>query len=98
MLACLKRFLAALWGKTQSPVAIRVTAPGAHITRVSVDAAKCLAHEWCVHVCPEVSEFRDGSAHVRSEASKYFVSKKAEILRAEAECPVEAIKVDVDDA
>jgi len=96
MLAFLKRFLTALRGK--SPVVTRATAPEAQITRVSVDAAKCLAHEWCVHVCPEVFEFRDGSAHVKNDAFKYFASKKAKILRVEAECPVEAIKVDVENA
>jgi ferredoxin len=65
---------------------------------VTVDAAKCLAHEWCVHVCPKVFEFRDGSAHIKNDAFKHFESRKVEILRAEAECPVDAIKVDVEDA
>lgn len=70
------------------------TLPTVRISGVSVDPTTCLAHEWCVHLCPQVFELRDGSARPTSDAASYFESHNAQILRAEAECPVEAIKVE----
>lgn len=69
--------------------------PRPTVLSVSVDPSKCLAHEWCVHLCPGVFEFRDGSAQVKVDAAAYFVSHGAQIVRAGRECPTEAIRVQV---
>ena len=76
----------------------RHLAEGARITAVSVDSTLCLAHEMCIHLCPQVFEFRDSSAHVKPDAASYFESRSAQILAAEENCPVEAIRVEVDEA
>jgi ferredoxin len=93
-----KRWLAALRQRRSQPEVLRRVTANARITAVSVDPAKCLAHEWCVHVCPEVFEFHGTSARVRPGAAGYFDSHKAQILRAEDECPVQAIRVKVEGA
>lgn len=91
MWSAVKRWLATCWRGKPQPVTDRVIG-------VSVDPAKCLAHEWCVHLCPEVFEYRDGSAQVRASAESFFDSRSPQILRAERECPTEAIRVRVEKA
>lgn len=65
------------------------------IVGVSVDPFKCVAHEACIHVTHDVFEFRqvDICAHVKDDASRHFESQHGLILRAQAECPVNAIKI-----
>jgi ferredoxin len=94
MWAEIKGWLATFW--RPPPAAARRVPAGARITAVSVDPMRCLAHEWCAHVCPQVFEIELACARVRPGAAEYFTSHETQILRAEDECPTQAIRVTVE--
>jgi ferredoxin len=63
------------------------------VREVYVDPDKCICHEWCVHVCPDVFEMdrEHATARVREDASTFFESHALKIAQAVRECPVNAI-------
>jgi ferredoxin len=67
----------------------------AKITSVLVDRDRCLCHELCIYVCPDVFEFDAGNsiARVKCDADQYFISHDAQIREAEKGCPVYAIRL-----
>jgi ferredoxin len=72
------------------------TIPSPKVTYVVVDSKICLAHEYCVSVCPEVFNVTSGVVALNEGAERHYESKAREILEAERLCPVDAIKVQTD--
>jgi ferredoxin len=66
------------------------------VTYVVVDPKICLAHEYCVSVCPEVFNITSGVVALNEGAERLYESKAMKILEAERLCPVDAIKVQTD--
>jgi ferredoxin len=72
------------------------TEPSPKVTYVVVHSEICLAHEYCVSVCPEVFNVTSGVVALNEGAERLYESKGMEILEAERLCPVDAIKVQTD--
>lgn len=66
------------------------------VIKLTIDPDICLAHEACVRHCPEVFSIVNGVAALNPSADQYFESHAAQILKAEADCPVNAITVGTD--
>jgi ferredoxin len=67
--------------------------PFPRVTGVILDSDICAAHEACTMVCPEVFKIDSGVVALNEDAERYYLSKAAQILEAEAMCPVDAIEV-----
>jgi ferredoxin len=68
------------------------------VHNVRIDPDKCICHEWCIHLCPEVFELSQehAIARVKDGAAAFFQTHSTQIVQAVRECPVGAIEAAVD--
>lgn len=59
------------------------------MVKISVNKGKCIGCGNCAEVCPKSFEMKDGKAHVKKQPEKVSCEKKAEAV-----CPVQAIKIE----
>ena len=70
------------------------------ILSIEILRDECICSQTCVAECPEVldGETPDRIPRVREDANQFFESHFEEIKMAAAVCPVEAVKLDLDES
>jgi ferredoxin len=65
---------------------------------IHIEPDKCVLHECCVYICPEVFEIspNDSTVRVKDSAESVFKSRASDIVLAVKSCPVQALWCECD--
>ena len=68
------------------------------VYEIHIEPDKCVLHECCIQICPEVFEIspNDSTVRLKESAESFFESKAGDIVKAVNSCPVRALWCECD--